>query len=208
MGGELVAECIGYDRAGRSILDGFSMRVSAGEMVAVTGPSGSGKSTLLMLLAGLEPPDRGSITFGGAPIPTDGQVGVVLQSYGLLSLLTAAENVEIVLQTRRVAPAEVRRRAARALTDLGLDEHASRLVDELSGGQQQRVAMARALVVDPPLLLVDEPTAELDQANQSIVMDAIHATCRRGAIVVMATHDPKIAARCTSVVRLCAGRAG
>jgi len=202
MDGELVAERIGCARGGQTILHDFSLRVSPGELVAVMGPSGSGKSTLLMLLAGLEPPDVGRITLGGQPITSGPDVGLVLQSYGLLSLLTAAENVEVVLQAQRLPPSEVRRRAADALAQLGLDAHAGHLVDELSGGQQQRVAIARALVTSPRLLLVDEPTAELDPENETIVLDAIEEAAGRGAVVVMATHDPIAAAASHRVVKL------
>jgi ABC-type lipoprotein export system ATPase subunit len=202
MPAELVADGIGCVRGGRTIIDDYSISVGPGELVAVTGPSGSGKSTLLMLLSGLEPPDRGTVTFDSAPVRIGVDVALVLQSYGLLSLLTAAENIEVVLQARGVSPEEVRARAADALAALGLTDHAGRLVDELSGGQQQRVAIARALAVEPAVVLADEPTAELDPDNQAVVMAALHGARRRGAIVIIATHDPDIAAQCTRTEQL------
>ena len=184
------------------MLDDFSIRVAPSELVAVVGPSGTGKSTLLMLLAGVEVPDRGLITLDDEPVRPGPDVGVVMQGYGLLGLLTAAENVGLALQVQGLAPAEVRARTAKMLARLGLAEHADRLVDELSGGQQQRVAIARALVGDPLMLIVDEPTAELDVKSQKLVMDAIREAARRETVVVIATHDPAIAAMCSRVVKL------
>jgi putative ABC transport system ATP-binding protein len=199
MGAELVADGVACSRAGAVILDGFSVRVGPGEMVALVGPSGSGKSTALAILAGLERPDSGRVTLGGQAVSTGDDVGLVLQSYGLVGLLTAEENVEIVLQARRISAQEVHARSTRALADLGLGAHADHLVDELSGGQQQRVAIARALVTEPRVVLADEPTAELDATNRALVMTALDDARRRGAIVVLATHDPDVAARCTRI---------
>lgn len=198
----LVAEGIACSRAGRLLLDHFSVHVAPREVVAVVGPSGTGKSTLLMLLAGVEQPDQGRITLDGEPVQPGPDVGVVMQGYGLLGLLTAAENVDIALQERGLSPAEVVARTGEVLERFRLAEHADRLVDELSGGQQQRVAIARALVAEPRLLIVDEPTAELDVNSQSLVMDALYRAAAHDAIVVIATHDPAVAANCTRVVSL------
>ena len=144
-------------RDGRPVVDGASLRCEAGEIVGIGGPSGSGKTTLLTVLAGLAEPDRGTVTRAGTPT-----VGVVLQGYGLVPVLTASENVEVVLQALGRSAAEVRSEAAAAMARVLLDGLGDRLVDRLSGGQQQRVAVARALAVRPNLLLADEPTSELD----------------------------------------------
>jgi putative ABC transport system ATP-binding protein len=202
---------IEYARGGRIILDGASLAASGGEMLAVVGPSGSGKSSLLAVLAGLERPDTGRVLADGDPLDV-GDVdrrsafGLVLQGYGLLTLLTAAENVEVALQARGVTGEEARARAAEALAAVELTAVADKLVEKLSGGQQQRVAIARALVTRPRLVLADEPTAELDHDAQDVVFAALTAAASAGAAVVIATHDPVIAARCQRQLRLREGR--
>ncbi len=194
-------------RAGRTVLDGVTLRAEPGDRLAVVGPSGAGKSTLLATLAGLERPDSGTVQLGGARI---GAVplgfGIILQGYGLLSLLTAAENVELALQARRVPAGRVRAEAARLLAAVGLAGRAGNLVEELSGGEQQRVAVARALVTDPDVVLADEPTAELDAATRQIVLDLLLGTARTGRTLLIATHDPEVAARCDRTVTIHAGR--
>jgi putative ABC transport system ATP-binding protein len=193
------------ERAGRRILDRASLTVAGGERVAVTGPSGAGKTTLLHVLAGLERPDAGTVRLGAAG-QAGPRVAVVFQGHGLVSLLTAAENVELALQAERLARAEVRRRAAAALAEVGLGPGRDRLVEELSSGQQQRVAVARALVVRPDVLLADEPTAELDAGTREAVLELLLAAADDGAAVVLATHDPNLADRCDRQVRMLAGR--
>ena len=200
-----------YRRGGRTVLDGLSFGVEAGEMVAVVGPSGSGKSSLLAVLAGLEPPDSGAVQLDGEPLRVGDPVqrrrfGLVLQGYGLLTLLTAAENVEIALQARGVVGQEARLLAGDALAEVGLAEMSGKLVEKLSGGQQQRVAIARALVTEPDVVLADEPTAELDHGSQDVVIAGLHAAAARGAAVVVATHDPDVAARCDRALRFHDGR--
>jgi len=193
------------ERAGRRILDRASLKVAGGERVAVTGPSGAGKTTLLHVLAGLVRPNTGTVRIGPAG-QAGRRVGIVFQGHGLVSLLTAAENVEVALQAERLARAEVRERAAAALRAVGLGPENDRLVEELSSGQQQRVAVARALVVRPDLLLADEPTAELDAATREAVLELLLAAAGRGAAVVLATHDLGLADRCDRQVRMLAGR--
>jgi putative ABC transport system ATP-binding protein len=204
--GSLRVESVSYRRAGQLILDRVDLDVSAGDSLAVVGPSGSGKSSLLALLAGLERPDSGRVHRpGGADLRT----GVVLQGYGLVSVLTGAENVEVPLQAGlagALAPDEVRAAAAAALEAVGLSDVADHLVEELSGGQQQRVAVARALVIEPDVLLADEPTAELDHDMKQRVVDLLLAVAGRGGIAVIATHDPEIADRCSRRLRLADGR--
>jgi putative ABC transport system ATP-binding protein len=202
---ELVAEGIRYERAGRLILDDVSMRAPAGAVTGIVGPSGSGKSSLLAILAGLEEPDTGSVT---RHVSVD-ELGLVLQAYGLASLLTAAENVEVPLQTGRygtLTPSDIRSRAARVLALVGLTAVAYHLTEELSGGQQQRVAIARALVVEPRILIADEFTAELDAASRQHAVDLVFDFASRGGTVVIATHDPAIVAKCDHVVHLLSGR--
>jgi ABC-type lipoprotein export system ATPase subunit len=202
----LRAAAVTFARGGTAILGGVSVDVRAGEVLAVMGPSGSGKSSLLALLCGLERPDTGSVTFRGEPltqVPTS--FGVVLQGYGLVNLLTAAENVEIPLQARRIAPDAVRERAADALRDAGLAHVSDHLVEELSGGQQQRVAVARALAMQPEVLIADEITAELDATTKAAIADLVFALADLGVAVVLATHDPELADRCDRQLRLVDG---
>lgn len=211
--GDLVAEDLVIRRGGRTVLDRVCLEVEPGSMLAVTGPSGAGKSTLLSILAGLVAPDAGRVSFGGAAIRAGDdrhlqRTGLVLQGYGLVSVLTAAENVELVLQCRGTAPAEVATRAAATLDRVGLGEQGDQLVEELSGGQQQRVAVARALVDRPVLLIADEPTAELDADTRDTVLRSLREEAWRGAAVVLATHDPEAAATCDAELHLVDGRAG
>lgn len=213
-GGRLVATAVGVTRDGRALVDGVSLDVAPGRMVAVTGRSGAGKSTLLAALGGLLVPDRGEVRWGGEPVRTDDHrpgraLGVVLQGYGLLPVLTARENVELPLQLRGLPVAQVRERARQALDAAGLraDQlRADRLTEELSGGQMQRVAVARALVVEPWLLLADEPTSELDATSRDVVLAALRARAAAGAVVVVATHDPEVAATCDQELALADGR--
>lgn len=200
----LSATGIGYDVGGRRVLDRVDLSVQPGERVAVVGPSGSGKSTLLAILAGLIVPTRGHVTLAGERLrglagPSAG-VAVVLQGYGLVSLLTAAENVEVALRARGVEPDEARRGARAALDAVGLDGRADHLVEELSGGQQQRVAVARALAVEPRLLIADEPTAELDAAARALVMGRLLEWGTPDCSVILATHDAEVAERCDRVL--------
>ncbi len=200
----LTATDITVSRGGRLILKGVSLTAAPGQMVAVTGSSGAGKSTLLAVLAGVLLPDGGQVE--GRPVHGTGpRVGLVLQGHGLLPVLTAAENVELALQIHGIGGATAVQRAHEALERAGLPGHDDRLVEELSGGQQQRVSMARALVVRPSLLLADEPTSELDAATRDVVLAALRDETDRGAVVVVATHDPDVAEQCELVVHLVDG---
>ena len=153
-------------RGARVILDAVSVTASPGQMLAVIGPSGGGKTTLLSALAGHLLPDSGRV--GGRPDLAAGGVAFVPQGFGLLTVLTAAENVELPLQILGVPARECLERAHRALGRAALPDHDDRLVEELSGGQQQRVSVARALVLEAALVLADEPTSELDAVTRDL----------------------------------------
>jgi len=202
----LEARGLHYLRDGQTILSGVDVTVRPGESLAVTGPSGSGKTSLLAIISGLAAPTAGQVYLDGAPLtefagPARG-VAVVLQGYGLVSLLTAVENIEIVLRAAG-RPARSALAAAHAALDLlGLDAHAGQLIEELSGGQQQRVAVARALALEPRLLIADEPTAELDPAARAVVLAQIFGIVGGGGSLVVATHDPEVAGQCDRALDL------
>ncbi|MGI3780703.1 MAG: ABC transporter ATP-binding protein [Janthinobacterium lividum] len=184
----------------------MDLTVRSGERLALTGPSGSGKTVLLSVLAGLARPDSGTVLLDGRPLEEQaalrGRMGVVFQGYGLVALLTAVENVELPLLAAGEPAAQARDRALAALGSVGLGDRDEHLVEELSGGQQQRAAVARALVVRPDVLLADEPTAEQDVGHRASTLDAILAAASTGTAVVLATHDPVVAARCDRIVHL------
>jgi ABC-type multidrug transport system ATPase subunit len=202
---------VGYAVAGRVILDGVDLRADAGRVLAVRGPSGAGKSSLLAILAGLIAPTAGTVSLDEVPVAVGDlglrqRVGLVLQGYGLVTALTGRENVAIVLQAQGAGREDVQRRTAATLDSVGLTDVADHLIEDMSGGQQQRVAVARALVAAPDLLCADEPTAELDAENRERIIALLVAVARRGAIVVIATHDPDVIERCDDVLELDAGR--
>ncbi|MGH8980392.1 MAG: ABC transporter ATP-binding protein [Acidimicrobiales bacterium] len=210
-------EGAGVDLGGSAVLDGVDLVLEGGEAVALTGPSGSGKTVLCLLLAGVLEPARGrmwvelgrparAIAVAGGPSADGITTGLILQTHGLVSGLTAEENVALPLQSRKVPRDEATRRTARALADVGLTPHAARPVDELSGGERQRVGIARALASDPAILIADEPTAELDPGNRNRVLDLLSELARVGRIVVIASDDPEVVAICHRVLVLDAGR--
>ncbi|MGA7172256.1 MAG: heme ABC exporter ATP-binding protein CcmA [Candidatus Dormiibacterota bacterium] len=207
---ELRAGGVGLNLDSRAILEGVSLTVKSGEMVAVTGPSGSGKTSLLMLVAGLQSPDSGEVTWDGHPlaqVPDLRQrTGIILQNHGLVAILTAAENVSLPLQVRQVPPGEVQQRTEDALAAVGLGEVSGHLVQDLSGGQQQRVGVARALAGDPELLIADEPTSELAANDRAMVLGLLREHANKGRIVVLASHDPDAVEACDRTLRLVDGR--
>ena len=200
----LEARGLRFELGGRVILDDVDLDVGPGECLAVVGPSGSGKTSLLALLAGLAAPNAGSVSVDGRPVEqvSHADLAVVLQGYGLVSLFTAAENVEAALRAAGRDPREVGEEAAAALGALGLGGHEEQLIEELSGGQQQRVAVARALALRPQLLIADEPTAEQDKASRQLVLDRLFDVRHRDGSLVLATHDPEVAERCDLVLEL------
>lgn len=200
-------------RGGTDVLRGVDVRAQPGRPLALVGPSGSGKSTLLAVLGGLIGPDAGDVSFegrtvgpGAAAVRRD--IGVVLQGYGLVGLLTARENVEVALRVLRLPADQVAAEARRALALVGLDDRGDHLVEDLSGGQQQRVAVARVLAASPPAVLADEPTAELDHETRDAVLGLLldYAAEAPGRVLVVATHDEDVAARCADRLALVDGR--
>jgi putative ABC transport system ATP-binding protein len=200
----LEARGLRFERGGRVILEQVDVDLGPGECLAVVGPSGSGKTSLLALLAGLAEPTAGTVAVDGRPVMeiSHADLAVVLQGYGLVSLLTAAENVEAALRAAGWNPAQATEATADALGALGLGGHEEQLIEELSGGQQQRVAVARALALRPELLIADEPTAEQDKASRQLVLDRLFEVRHRDGSLVLATHDPEVAERCDHVVEL------
>jgi NitT/TauT family transport system ATP-binding protein len=173
-------------------LDDVSMDIKPGRFVVLVGPSGCGKSTLLMMLAGLRPPTSGSILISGAPIPEPdpNRVGVVFQEASLFPWLTAEENVEFPLALRGVAKGERRGKAEEMLKLVGLEGFGKRHPHELSGGMKQRVSIARGLVQDPPVLLMDEPFAALDEQTRMTMGDELlRIWAATGKTVVFVTHS-------------------
>jgi putative ABC transport system ATP-binding protein len=185
---------------------GVTCTVSRGDRIALTGPSGSGKSTLLHMIAGLERPTTGQVSWGErseAPSGEPGTIGVIFQGLSLIPSLNAVENVALPLVIGGVSDLEAHTRAYEALELLGLQDLAARLPDELSGGQAQRVAMSRVLVCGPRLILADEPTGQLDHAAGLHLMDVLlEVADRLNAALLVSTHDPMIAERLPTLWRM------
>ena len=197
------------------ILHDISLTVAAGETLGLVGPSGSGKSSLLMLMGGLETATSGTITALGTDITRMGEddlarfrrdnMGVVFQSFHLIPTMTALENVATPLELAGVGDAFARAEAE--LHTVGLGHRSHHYPAQMSGGEQQRVALARASVTRPKILLADEPTGNLDEANGSAIIDMLFGLREKhGATLIMVTHSNELAARCDRVIRLRDGR--
>jgi putative ABC transport system ATP-binding protein len=211
MTGVLALDNIEIVIANRQILEPMSLEFPPGQVTAVNGPSGSGKTTLLSIAGGLLQPTGGTTSYDGRPLwQGDGdprpEVAFILQVYGLVPILSARENVSIALRARGVPPLHSDERADAELGRFHIGDLGDRQVEELSGGQMQRVACARALAVDADILLADEPTSELDEGNREHVMVQLRAEAERGAIVVVASHDPAVVDAADSRVNLDEGR--
>jgi putative spermidine/putrescine transport system ATP-binding protein len=175
-------------------VDGVTLRIAAGELVALLGPSGCGKTTTLRMIAGLVPPTAGEVLIGGSRVthmPVHKRnIGMLFQSYALFPHLTVAQNVSFGLQMRRMRKSDIRSKVETALSMVQLKQHADRLPAALSGGQQQRVALARALVIEPSLLLLDEPLGALDKnLRESMQFELRQIQQRLGITAVLVTHD-------------------
>ena len=198
-----------------NILRGLDLKVAAGETVSVVGPSGSGKSTMMMVIAGLERPSSGNIRVAGIDLRGMDEdalalfrrrfVGIVFQNFHLIPTMTALENVAVPLEFAGDSAAFDK--AARELDAVGLSHRLTHYPGQLSGGEQQRVALARAFVVEPRLLLADEPTGNLDGDTGHRIIDLMfELRARRGTTLVLITHDPALAQRCGRTVQLLDGR--
>jgi putative ABC transport system ATP-binding protein len=198
-------------------LRGIDFRVRRGEMVAIMGPSGCGKTTLLNCLSGIDSIDGGVILVDGRSLQRMSDdaltryratnMGFVFQSFNLLPVLTAVENVEYPLLVGNVSPREARRRALATLDAVGLADRANHRPARLSGGQQQRVAVARAVVTEPAIVWADEPTGNLDSASAAGLMDLLRTLNRsRGQSFVVVTHAPEVGAQTDRIVRMRDGR--
>ena len=186
-------------------LDRLDVSIEPGEYVAIMGPSGSGKSTLLNLLGLLDRPDSGTYHLEGRDVTTlspdeqaevrSHRIGFVFQSFHLVPRLTAAENIALPMMLAGIAAEERNRRVERALKDFGLDQRADHRPDQLSGGQRQRVAIARATIMQPALILADEPTGNLDRHTGEDVVNLLEALNGQGVTLIVVTHDPSLGAR-------------
>ncbi len=211
-----ISKVIGSNGMKTTILDGISFDVPMRSLFAINGPSGSGKSTLLNILTGIDRPTSGHVTFSGKEIRKMSEnqlarwrghnVGIVFQFFQLLPTLTAEENIELALELGGSIPKKQwKSRIQATLTQVGLADYGRRLPNQLSGGQQQRVAIARALANDPPVLIADEPTGNLDSKSAHQVFDLLEELTERGKSVIYVTHDRDLASRATHRIDLIDG---
>ena len=194
-------------------LDSVNLKVDKGEWIAIMGPSGSGKSTMMNIIGCMDRPTSGAVIFDGRDISRDNnrkltefhrdKIGLVFQQFYLINYLTAVENV-MVAQYYHSMPDE--KEALEALERVGLKDSARHLPSQLSGGEQQRVCIARALINSPELILADEPTGNLDEANENIVLDIFRQLHKEGTSLIVVTHDPEVGEVAQRIVRLEHGR--
>ena len=197
-------------------LNDVTLHIDEKEFVSIIGPSGSGKSTLMNMLGCLDVPTKGTYTLDGYDVgsKTDDElamirnekIGFVFQGFNLLPKLSALENVELPLIYQGVSAKERKERAVKALESVGLGERVDHKPTELSGGQQQRVAIARALVTNPPIILGDEPTGNLDSKSGKEVMEIFKELHKKGNTIILITHDADVAAQAERVVRIQDGK--
>lgn len=197
-------------------LNHINLNIKEHEFVSIIGPSGSGKSTLMNMLGCLDVPTSGEYILDNKPIKKmsddelaeirNNKIGFVFQGFNLLPKLTAVENVELPLIYQSVSAKERRERAAKALEDVGLGKRINHKPTELSGGQQQRVAIARALITNPPLILADEPTGNLDTSSGKEIMEIFKKLNEKGNTIVLITHDNDVAKQAKRVLRIQDGK--
>jgi putative ABC transport system ATP-binding protein len=195
------------------VLRGLHLSIAEGAFEALMGPSGSGKTTLLNLIAGLDRPNSGELTVAGANLDSMSDaartrwradnIGFVFQTYNLMPVLTALENVELPLILTKLASSERKKRAQTALKIVGLEDRMGHYPRQLSGGQEQRVSIARAIVTDPKIIVADEPTGDLDRENADEILNLLGQLNREfNKTIVMVTHDPAAAERASIIRRL------
>ncbi len=197
------------------ILNNITLNIDKGEFITIQGPSGAGKTTLLGIIGGLERPTSGIVLFMGKDIYRfndkelsafrNRHIGFIFQSYNLIPFLTALENVILPLIIAGSYEADAKKKAVALLEQVGLGDKVDRLPRELSGGEQQRVAICRALISDPLMILADEPTANLDEDNENIVMELLREISKIGKTVILATHNRKLSSYATRVYYLDGG---
>ena len=200
----------------RDILKSLNAEFRGGEVVAIMGPSGCGKSTLLNILGGIMAPDSGEILYNGSTVDLKNReetekyrlnnIGYVLQDFALMGDRTVYQNVELPLKIRKIKDTDRRAGIYEALKKVGMDALDDSLAGTLSGGEQQRVAIARTMAYNPDIVLADEPTGALDEANSVIVMKLLKGMAAEGKIVIVVTHDAGVAKKCDVVYRLSEGQ--
>lgn len=214
---QAVTKVYNPDRIPVNALRGVDLSIEAGEFTAIVGPSGSGKTTLLNIIGGLDRPSAGTVEVGGTAINdlSDNQlidfrkenIGFVFQAYNLIPVLTAQENVEFVMLLQKRPASERQQRSAELLQAVGLTDQTNKRPAEMSGGQQQRVAVARALAPKPTFILADEPTANLDSASTTNLLDIMaRLNKEEGVTFVFSTHDQRVIDRARRVVTLDDGK--
>jgi len=197
-------------------LNGIDLDINAGEYVSIMGPSGSGKSTLLNVISLLDQADAGEYQLNGEDVTQLSEqelarvrrenIGFVFQFFHLIPRLTAAENIELPLVLAGILPNERSQRVNKVIADYGLSERAGHRPDQLSGGQRQRVAIARATIMNPGLLLADEPTGNLDRHSGEAIIELLEALNKQGVTLLMVTHDPKLGQRARRKLTLVDGQ--
>jgi putative ABC transport system ATP-binding protein len=197
------------------VIRGVSLKINSNESVAIVGKSGSGKTSLIMLIAGLERPNSGKIIFEGEDISQHSEdrladirkrkIGIVFQSFYLIPNYTALENVSLVLEINKVADAK--KKSMELLEQLGLKDRINHFPSQLSGGEQQRVAIARSIVLNPKLILADEPSGNLDSENSKLIMSLLFKYCKQnGSSLVLVTHDQMLAKECDRIIEIKDGK--